>query len=264
MRRAVFAGLLRYPVRQDAGEQEVPGHDDPAGSQQAASLQAGLHAGVRQRNERRLGERVVPAFPEQPRGLAYLGVGVRVGGPARDQQHGRRRPAGRGPGLLGYPRRQQFQQHRVRAERAPVAPVQAGMTGPLPGQRGRDVALGVAGRGQHERHGDHAPVTAPGELGDRVPQRRVRQLDEPAGHLDPLQREAGLQPGGERGERSHPGRIPGAVTGDQERWTVHGITSSSLAGAAAARSGPARSGTARSGTARSGTARSAAGRPLPP
>ena len=39
-----------------------------------------------------------------------------------------------------------------------------------------------------------------------------------------LRRRLAWQPRGERGERGHPGRIAGAVTGEQERGTVHGIT----------------------------------------
>src|SRR5713101_6299825 len=86
MRGAVRTGLVSYPVRQDAGEQEVPGHDDLPGPEQPAALQPGGHIGAGQRHECGLSERVVPALPEQPGCLAHLGVRVRVGGAAPGQQ----------------------------------------------------------------------------------------------------------------------------------------------------------------------------------
>ena len=63
-----------------------------------------------------------------------------------------------------------LQQHRVRAERPAVRERQARMAVPLRGERGRDITLGMAGRGKHDRHRHHAPVAARRER--RRPRRR--------------------------------------------------------------------------------------------
>ena len=76
MRGGVGGGLFGHPVRQHAGEQEVPGHHDLPRAQQAAPLQALGHVRPGQRDEGGLGQRVVPALPQQPRGLDHVRVGV--------------------------------------------------------------------------------------------------------------------------------------------------------------------------------------------
>ena len=96
MRGGVGGGLFGHPVRQHAGEQEVPGHHDPprgASTEQAAPLQALGHVRPGQRDEGGLGQRVVPALPQQPGGLDHVRVGVRVGGAAADHEDGGSRGA---------------------------------------------------------------------------------------------------------------------------------------------------------------------------
>jgi hypothetical protein len=157
VRGGIGGGLFGHPVRQHAREQEVPGHHDPPGAQQAAPLQALGHVRPGQRDEGGLGQRVVPPLPQQPGGLDHVRVGVGVGGAAADQEDGRLVGASG-----GNARCEQIDQRGVRPQGASIGKAGAWVTGALAGQSRWDVALGVAGRGEHERDRDYRPWGAGG------------------------------------------------------------------------------------------------------
>ena len=94
------------------------------------------------------------------------------------------------------------------------------MPGPLAGQRRGDVALGVPGRGQHQRHRDQvrrggAPLRRR-QVGDGLAQRRRGQLDEAARHPHAVGGGQLADPLGQRGEGGDPGLVAGAVRGEQQ------------------------------------------------
>src|SRR5580704_13456473 len=96
----------------------------------------------------------------------------------------------------------------------------------LAGQGGRDVALGVPGRGQHQRYRDQLPRArtpararggATSQGGHSLAQRRRGQLDEAARHRDAIGRGQPADPGGQPAEGVHAGLVPGAVRGQEQR-----------------------------------------------
>ena len=96
-----------------------------------------------------------------------------------------------------------------------VSPRQAGVAAALAGQRGGDVALGVPGRGQHERHRDHGAGMAVHQRAHRVAQRGRGQLDEAARHARAVSGGQLADPPGQRGEGVDPRLVTGAVRGEQ-------------------------------------------------
>ena len=215
-----LARLRRHPVRQHPGEQEVRGDDDAAGAQPAGPVQGRGHRRLGQRDERVLHARVAPALPQQPGHFGDLGVRVGVGGPAAGQDHPGVLP-GR-PGECGVdPCLEKVLQHRMRAERAPVARGQAGMAAEFPGQSGWDVALAVAGRGEDQRDRDHraAGRRGRGQPGDRIGHGWPGQFDEPAGHGGDAVPGAGADPLDEPGELGNPRGAAGPVPDDQQGRT---------------------------------------------
>ena len=214
--RGVLRCLGDDPGGQDAGEEEVRRDDNAAGAEQLRAPQRGGDRRRRERDERQLHAVVPASLPQQPGHLRDLGVGVRVAGTAADEHHCR--PLARRTVQCGVdPFLEQRQQERVRAERTAVRVGEAGMAYLLAGHRTGDVALAVSGRDEDERHGDQVPVPARDELADGLGERRRRQLDEPAGHVDLRCGLPFAEPLHERSELPDAGLDPGAVADDDER-----------------------------------------------
>ena len=207
-------GLVGDPARQHAVEQEVRRDHDAARTERPAAAQAGRDVGAGERDERGL-DLVRSALLQQPRDLAHLGVGVRVGRPAADEQHG---------GVVARhtlerradPVDEDLLQHGVRAEGAAEHVPGGRVPAHLALQRGRDVPLGVPGGDEHQRHGRQPAVAATGQRGPRLVHGRLGQLDEPAVDVHSLDGEHASEPVGERDELRHPLRVDRAVADEQQ------------------------------------------------
>ncbi len=114
----------------------------------------------------------------------------------------------------------------MRAERAAVAEAGAGVALALAYQRRRDVALGVPGGDQDQRHGGEAARALLDQLGDGVGERRRGQLDEAA--ADRGLRQAGLEQLDELAEGLRAVLVTGAVADQQQRGGGHRFFSSEV------------------------------------
>jgi hypothetical protein len=101
----------------------------------------------------------------------------------------------------------------VRPERAPEDVSRGRIAHNLALQGRRDVALRVAGRHQHHRHGRHRGVPTLGQLRPRLVDGGRRELDEPTGHVHV---EQVAHAAGERDELLDAGRVDRAVPDEQQ------------------------------------------------
>jgi hypothetical protein len=206
-------GLRADPVGQHPGEQEPGQHDDPPEAQAQGAVQPGRHRRLGERHEGRLDRADRATLLQQAGGLRDLGVGVGIGRAAADQHDGRAGPVGAGDERLD-PRLGDGEQLGGAAERAAVAEGQPRVAPLLAGERCRDVALAVPGRDEHERDDVDARVAGLDEAGDRVLDRRRRELEEAAGDVG--ERRLQLHPLDQLGELGAALRALGAVPDDEQ------------------------------------------------
>ena len=191
MARRDLVGLPVDPLDQDAGEQEVGEHHDPAKAETARPLQHGVDPRMGDAAVADLGPAEAHALPQHARDLGDVAVGVGVGGAAPDHRQ---------QGLFARNFAARLRERRL----DPVAAPRANSFGSMPSSRPKldpnamvggilvehrwHVVLDVAGGEQHARHGQHVIDAARPQPVEPLAQHRPRELQKAA--LDGIVRQA--------------------------------------------------------------------------